>query len=275
MDDEYTPYELDPEDVTAPDLPSIGRTVASHDHWSPGAVSAWPDDANREPYEAPPEVPPGAGRQTPWPAEASPVSAWAPSPTLAEQPTRPMRRPQSSGYPQWPSDGGRGRGRGRRVSARSGLGALLGVTLALALALIAVSAIAANLTPFTLASQPARGASTRTRTSAEQTPATAAPAKPLPIVTHATPTPTRQPTAAPTTAPTATPTATPAATATVASTPTIAPTPTTSPVVTPSPTMAPSPSPTSSVSPALTPSPAASVTVSPGAQASPTSPTGN
>jgi hypothetical protein len=240
--------------VTEPDLPaipptddtaSLGRTSAANDHWTPppggwlvplSADAALPDALSDAPhgalYDATSDVAPMS-----WPASPG----WPPSPTLANQPTRRMRR--------------------RRADVDRplffALGALLGAVLVSGAALLAIVYIASHPGLFTLAPQrppdvpptaTAHATATATRT---PTPSPTIPpvgANPAPIIVSQS-----TPTARPTPQATATPTAPATPAATASPTPTAEPGPTTAPTATPAPTPTPTPTQTTSPTPTTTP----------------------
>lgn len=246
--DELPAHDNTPDDaITEPSLPaiapaaddtaSLGRTTAASDRWEP-PLGAWlaPLSADAVSLDALPDPLPDATPDR-WPAGPG----WAPSPTLANQPTRRMRR------------------RGADADSRPlffALGALLGAVLVSGAALLAIVYIASHPGMFTLAShRPPVAAPTATlhpTPTATRTP-TPAPttgpvgAKPLPVIIQPIPTarPTPQSTATPTPAPSATATAQP----TTSPTPTAEPEPTTAPTATPATT----PTPTATTAPTVTP----------------------
>lgn len=240
--------------VTEPSLPalspdaenpaSLGRTMATGDHWEP-MPGAWlaPLSGDTAAPDVAPDLLPDAAREAPpmsWPASLD----WAPAPALPNQPTRHMRR--------YGSDADR--------PLFFALGALAGAALVCGAALLAIVYIASHPGLFTLAAQrppvaapAATIRATPTATLAPTPTATVRPPapNPLPIIVIQ-PTPTVQPTPQSTTTPTPAPTLSPTAQPTASPTPTAEP----GPAVTPSP--APSPTPTPSASPSPTAAPTAS-----------------
>lgn len=240
--------------VTEPDLSaipptddtgSLGRTSVASDHWTPplggwlaplsidvAALSDAPHDAL---YDATSDVAPMSWLASP---------GWPPSPTLANQPTRRMRR--------------------RRADADRplffALGALLGAVLVSGAALLAIVYIASHPGLFTLASQRppdiaptatvhATPTATRTPTPSPTIPAVGA--NPAPIIVPQ-PKPTARPTPQATTTPTPAPTATATPAATASPTPTAEPVPSTTPTATPAPTPTLSPAPAATATPTAT-----------------------
>ncbi|HEY7975811.1 MAG TPA: hypothetical protein VID72_10740 [Ktedonobacterales bacterium] len=224
LDDAVTEPNVPAVSPTAEDAPSLGRTVAADDHWTP-PQAGW--------------LAPLAGDVASPPAAVSgwyDAPAWTPSPTLANQPTLRLRRR-------------------RRPNAERplyfALGTLLGAALVCIAALAGAVYVATHADLTSLASQrtgaPASTATTAATATPTATPApTLAPAgvNPLPIIL---------PPATPTTAPTPADTPTPAPTPS----PTIAPTPTPTPEMTPTPTptASPTPAPTATPAPTQTPEP--------------------